>query len=58
VLSKAFNREVIAEGVETKEHGFKLIELGCINAQGHGIARPMLAEDIVLWLQQYHPSSE
>lgn len=58
VLSKAFNREVIAEGVETKEHGFKLIELGCINAQGYGIARPMPAEDIVLWLQQYQPYSE
>lgn len=58
VLSKAFNRKVIAEGVETKEHGFKLIELGCMNAQGYGIARPMPAEQLIPWLEEYQPYSE
>ena len=58
VLSKAFNRKVIAEGVETKEHGFKLIELGCMNAQGYGIARPMPAEELIPWLEEYQPYSE
>jgi EAL domain-containing protein (putative c-di-GMP-specific phosphodiesterase class I) len=35
-LAKAFKREVIAEGVETIEHGVELLKLGCQLAQGHG----------------------
>jgi EAL domain-containing protein (putative c-di-GMP-specific phosphodiesterase class I) len=34
---------VIAEGVETVEHGEMLLQLGCELAQGYGIARPMPA---------------
>ncbi len=52
-LAKAFHLEVIAEGVETPEHGDKLIELGCNLAQGYGIARPMPAHKINDWLQQW-----
>ena len=57
-LSKAFNRTVIAEGVESKEHGFRLIELGCMNAQGYGISRPMPSEKLISWLEEYQPYSE
>ncbi|MBV8659481.1 MAG: EAL domain-containing protein, partial [Burkholderiales bacterium] len=42
-LAKAFDLEVIAEGVETLEHGAMLQRLGCRRAQGYGIARPMPA---------------
>jgi len=40
-LAAAFHRQVIAEGVETVEHGTMLLRLGCELAQGYGIARPM-----------------
>ena len=49
-LAQAFDREVIAEGVETAEHGSALLALGCELAQGYGIARPMPAEDLPGWI--------
>lgn len=50
-LARAFHREVIAEGVETEEHGKVLLQLGCEQAQGYGIARPMSAEALTAWAQ-------
>jgi EAL domain-containing protein (putative c-di-GMP-specific phosphodiesterase class I) len=52
-LAKAFNREVIAEGVETLEHGSALLKLGCHQAQGYGIARPMPAHEFIPWSEQW-----
>lgn len=52
-LAKAFQREVIAEGVETIEHGKALIALGCYQAQGYGIAKPMPANNIPNWIKQW-----
>lgn len=52
-LAKAFGREVIAEGVETHEHGEKLLMLGCELAQGYGIARPMPPENMFEWSQRW-----
>jgi len=52
-LAEAFKRDVIAEGVETVEHGEALIALGCYNAQGYGIAKPMPAENVVDWESSY-----
>jgi EAL domain-containing protein (putative c-di-GMP-specific phosphodiesterase class I) len=49
-LARSFKREVIAEGVETVEHGTALLALGCDLAQGYGIARPMPA-----WVGQWKP---
>ena len=37
-LASAFRRQVIAEGVETAEHGLMLLQMGCEIAQGYGIA--------------------
>jgi diguanylate cyclase (GGDEF)-like protein/PAS domain S-box-containing protein len=54
-LAKAFQREVIAEGVETVEHGEMLLQLGCELAQGYGIARPMPAHEIPGWAQSWRP---
>jgi hypothetical protein len=48
-LASAFKREVIAEGVETIEHGTALLHLGCELAQGYGIARPISAELLLLF---------
>ena len=52
-LSKAFNRKVIAEGVETVAHGRKLLAMGCVLGQGYGIARPMPAQQLPGWLDQW-----
>jgi len=48
-LAAAFNRQVIAEGVETVAHGTALLHLGCDLAQGYGIARPMPAAQLQAW---------
>ena len=52
-LARAFKREVIAEGVETTSHGVALMRLGCDFAQGYGIARPMPADQVVAWANDY-----
>jgi len=54
-LAQAFNREVIAEGVETVEHGDMLLRIGCEQAQGYGIARPMPAAEIPDWCKSWLP---
>jgi EAL domain-containing protein (putative c-di-GMP-specific phosphodiesterase class I) len=46
---------VIAEGVETVEHGTKLLQLGCELAQGYGIARPMPADQLPTWSTTWRP---
>jgi len=52
-LAKSFKREVIAEGVETIEHGTALLQAGCKLAQGYGIARPMPAEAVPGWVANW-----
>jgi EAL domain-containing protein (putative c-di-GMP-specific phosphodiesterase class I) len=54
-LASSFGREVIAEGVETVAHGEALLQLGCELAQGYGIARPMPAEQLAAWRNQWRP---
>ena len=54
-LTRAFQRKVIAEGVETVEHGMVLLLLGCDMAQGFGIARPMPAGQLPAWVAQFRP---
>lgn len=55
-LTKSFNRNVIAEGVETTEHGLMLLLMGCEEAQGYGIAKPMPADIFSQWLSHYTPN--
>ncbi len=56
-LAEAFRREVIAEGVETVEHGSALLQLGCELAQGYGIARPMPAGQMHQWAATWQPDA-
>ena len=49
----ALGRRVVAEGVETLEHGMLLASLGCAAAQGYGIGRPMPAADVLPWRQTF-----
>ncbi|MCB1955251.1 MAG: EAL domain-containing protein [Rhodocyclaceae bacterium] len=52
-LAGAFNRPVVAEGVESAETGAALVELGCRYGQGFGIARPMAAEVFPAWYARW-----
>jgi diguanylate cyclase (GGDEF)-like protein/PAS domain S-box-containing protein len=57
-LAESFDREVIAEGVETTAHGIMLLIMGCKEAQGYGIAKPMPANEFPQWLRDYIPNRE
>jgi hypothetical protein len=54
-LTQAFNRKLIAEGVESVEIGMLLLHLGCQVGQGFGIARPMPAADLPAWIAAFQP---
>lgn len=55
-MAQAFGLEVIAEGVETIEHGELLLRLGCEQGQGYGIARPMPPAALQEWAQHWKPA--
>jgi EAL domain-containing protein (putative c-di-GMP-specific phosphodiesterase class I) len=48
-LAHAFERQTVAEGVETQAHYRVLLDLGCELGQGFGIARPMPAGELLNW---------
>ncbi len=52
-LSRTFEREVIAEGVETDLQEKMLLGMGCYLAQGYGIAPPMPADQVSDWATLY-----
>ncbi|WP_186289547.1 EAL domain-containing protein [Methylomonas koyamae] len=57
-LSQAFNRKVVAEGVENQDQGVVLLLLGCRLLQGYAIARPMPAAQIADWVAAYRPFAD
>ncbi len=56
-LASAFHHDIIAEGVETLEHGQLLLKMGCEFAQGYAIARPMPADDFIAWSKTWQPDT-
>ncbi len=48
-LARAFNRQTVAEGIETEEHYKILCNMGCELGQGYYIARPMQAGELTNW---------
>jgi len=50
-LGRNLGLEVVAEGVETKEHWDQLTELGCATAQGYYLSRPIAAGEFMQWLR-------
>lgn len=49
-LANALGLSVVAEGVETKDHAEKLVELNCCIAQGYYFAVPMDVDGIYSWI--------
>ncbi|WP_371367672.1 EAL domain-containing protein [Pseudomonas sp. QL9] len=56
-LAETFDREVVAEGVETLEHARQLRRMGCRFGQGYGIGRPMPAQELPIWLESWRQQS-
>lgn len=54
-MARAFDRSLVAEGVETEAQGAMLLRLGCRVAQGYFIARPMPAGELQNWRAQWRP---
>ena len=52
-LARSFGYHIVAEGVESAEQGILLARMGCLIVQGHGISRPMPAEDFAEWAAQW-----
>jgi diguanylate cyclase (GGDEF)-like protein/hemerythrin-like metal-binding protein/PAS domain S-box-containing protein len=57
-MADSFGMQVLAEGVETAEHGRLLLELGCEQAQGYAIARPMPPDQLSAWLKHWVPDPD
>ncbi|MBB2485151.1 EAL domain-containing protein [Mitsuaria sp. WAJ17] len=56
-MARAFRMDVVAEGVETLEHGRILLQQGCRLMQGYGIGRPMPAQALAAWLLNWQIES-
>lgn len=54
-LARVFGRELVAEGVETVEHGELLLDLGCEWAQGYLISPPVAPDKLTQWLAHWKP---
>ncbi len=52
-LARIFSREVIAEGAETADHCKILNMLGCSNIQGYYTGRPIPADKVIEWTENY-----
>ena len=52
-LASSFDRQVIAEGVETEEHARELLQMNCELAQGYWISYPMAAQRIPSWINDW-----
>ena len=50
-LARAFDRGVVAEGVETDAHYRALLQMGCEVGQGVAIAPPRTAAELIEWSQ-------
>lgn len=57
MLGHNLNMEVIAEGVENQEIWDLLKTMGCDNAQGYFIAKPLPIEQFSEWLNQFNHSA-
>jgi diguanylate cyclase (GGDEF)-like protein len=52
-LARAFDRTTVAEGIETDNHYRILLDMGCELGQGYYIGKPMPAEELANWLENF-----
>ena len=52
-LGNAFGIRVVAEGVETTQHAWHLMDLGCRVVQGYALGRPMPANELEKWYAEF-----
>lgn len=52
-LSKSFNRRLVAEGIESAEVEYKLIELGCDLGQGFFYSKPLPLPQALRWAADF-----
>jgi EAL domain-containing protein (putative c-di-GMP-specific phosphodiesterase class I) len=57
-LARSFGYRVIAEGVESVEQGQMLLQLGCPQAQGYCIARPMPQDAFAQWMDTWQAPTQ
>jgi diguanylate cyclase (GGDEF)-like protein len=57
-MAQLFQRELIAEGVESLDHALLLQCMGCTGMQGYGISPPMEAERVPAWAAAYKIPAE
>ncbi len=57
-LGKIFNLNLVAQGIEKETDKDLIAELGCKEAQGYYIAKPMPGEHFVEWMRQYEETSK
>jgi len=55
-LAHSLGLRMVAEGVETSVVYDELIRLGCDQAQGYFMSRPVPAAELDHWLRTRHPS--
>lgn len=53
-IAEVFQIRMVAEDLESVDHGALLIHLGCRLAQGFVIAPPMPAAELLAWVQDWH----
>ena len=56
-LARAFDLELLAEGVESAGQSQMLLQLGCELAQGFGIAQPMTGAELPDWIAGWRADS-
>ncbi len=52
-LARSFGYRIIAEGVETEDQGQMLLQMGCAQAQGYFIAKPMPIGQFLTWARDW-----
>ncbi|MCU7835724.1 MAG: EAL domain-containing protein [gamma proteobacterium symbiont of Taylorina sp.] len=57
-MARAFQLQVVVEGVEEEAHVELLLRFGCEFIQGYAIARPMPAADLVKWSKTWQPDQK
>jgi diguanylate cyclase (GGDEF)-like protein/PAS domain S-box-containing protein len=52
-MAKSLNKNIIAEGSETKEHIDTLLELGCKNIQGYYFSKPLVIDEFTKYITNF-----